>query len=225
MKKYFVKFYLLATAFFTMPVMAQSGLNIHIDKNGIDIQPETFMSYYQAPAERVNWLQGENIPEAQWPLLFEISRAGNVTTDRVWELRKQAASWLDVLNILKVPPSYFYYDVPDPQRLSPPYGRAYGYYRNHPTETVHWTDQDLVRLSSVRYITESTHRSVHEAIGLYQKYPHFVRSPVKGGSQKNYSKEHSREKSQQHESKKNNGGHDKHKENHGQHNKNKHAHK
>lgn len=156
------------------PVSAQAGFNIHIGENGVDIKPDEFINYYQAPPERIVWLQREKIPEEQWPLLFELARAGNVTPDRVWEIRRQQSNWNDVLGVINVPPSYFYYDVPSSNRLSPPYGKAYGYYRNHPTEVVRWSDSDLARLASVRFITESTHRPAHEAVVLYKKHPRFI---------------------------------------------------
>ena len=173
MKKLFFLLTLTSICCIT-PVSAQTGVNIHIGEHGIDIRPDAFISYYQAPPDRTVWLQREKIPEAQWPLLFEIARAGNVTPDRVWEIRRQQSSWYDVLNALKVPPSYFYYEVPAEQRLSPPYGRAYGYYRSHPTESVRWSDGDLVRLASVKYISDSTHRPVHEAVVIYEKQPQFI---------------------------------------------------
>lgn len=165
----------IALTSFSLSTSAQ-GINVHIGTDGIDIRPDAFVSYYHAPPESTLWLQRENIPELQWPLLFEIARAANVAPQRVWELRRQHPNWYDVLAALSVPASYFYYDVPATQQLSPPYGRAYGYYRNHPSEIVRWSDADLIKLASVKYIADSSRRPVHEAVVIYNKRPHFIRS-------------------------------------------------
>jgi len=155
---------------------AQAGYTIHIGKNGLVVLPDELVNYYQAPPDRVGWLNGAKIPEDQWPLLFELAHAGKVTPDRVWEIRRQQSGWADVLEELGVSPSYFYYEMPNTQRLSPPYGKAYGYYRNHPSETVRWSDEDLVKLASVRFITESTRKPAHEALAIYQSRPRFIRT-------------------------------------------------
>src|SRR5438552_3132464 len=118
-------------------VFAQSGLNIHIGAGGIDVQPDAFVSYYQAPSERVVWLRQENIPQDQWPLVFEIARASNTSPERVWEIRRHRSSWYEVISELNVPPSYFYYE---------------GYSRPRRG----WSDGDFVRLASVKYISGST---------------------------------------------------------------------
>jgi hypothetical protein len=218
MKKLFSLCFLQAIASLCcgMSVSAQSGLSIHIGKNGIDVRPDAFASYYQAPADRIGWLQRENIPTEQWPLLFEIARAGSVAPDRVWELRRQRSSWHDVLSALNVPPSHFYYDAPANQQLSPPYGRAYGYYRAHPAEIAHWSDGDLVRLASVKYISDSTHRPAHEAVVIYENNRHFIHTDYNDkaakqnrghGKVKVAKQNHGHGKAKQ---KKNNGNHGKH---------------
>jgi hypothetical protein len=155
--------------------LAQTGLNIHIGEDGIDIQPDAFVSYYHAAPERITWLQRNDIPVVQWPLLFEVARAANARLEDVWEMRKQHSNWYDVLTLLKVPSSYFYYDVPVEQKLSPPYGRAYGYYRSHPNEIVRWSDADFISFASVKYISDSTHRPAYEAVDIYRKRPNFIR--------------------------------------------------
>lgn len=170
---------------YVTPVFAQSGLNIHIGEDGIDIEPDTFISHYQAPLDKFTWLDNQNIPSEQWPLLFEIARAGNVSTDRVWELRRGATSWFDVLTALNVSPSYFYYDIQGAENLPPPYGKAYGYYRNHPYESVRWSDQDMIGLASVKYISESTHKRADQAIGIYQKKPKFIKKQTSKQQNKN----------------------------------------
>jgi len=167
---------LFYTIFVATVAVAQTGVTVHIDKGGIDIRPDALLSYYQAPHDRNLWLQQQKIPQSQWPLLFEIARAGNTTLEKVWEVRRQVSTWQDVLNTLTIPTTYFYYDVPNSEQLAPPYGRAYGYHRNNPNEVVKWSDDDLVKLASVKFITDSTRRPVQESVVIYQNQPDFIRS-------------------------------------------------
>ncbi len=89
------------------PAFAQ-GINLHIDKTGIDIQPDQFVSYYQSPPDRLSWLVEQNIPQQQWPLLFEIARAANVPLEQVWDVRRQRGNWNDVLGYFNVSSILFF---------------------------------------------------------------------------------------------------------------------
>ncbi len=167
---------LFAAIFVSAYSSAQSGLNVQINEQGINISQNAFTTYYQTANERIVWLNQQKIAQEQWPLLFETARAGNIPPEKVWESRKARSSWSEVLRDFNIPASYFYYETPAMQPLAPPFGQAYGYYKSHPDELPNWSDQDLIKLASVKYLSDSTHQPAQEAVALYLKDPNFIRN-------------------------------------------------
>jgi hypothetical protein len=158
---------------FSLPVYAQD-FNVHFGPGGIDIHPQTFSNYYSLPPERVSYLRERRIPDYQWPLYYEVARASNMDVARVIEERNRHRSWYDLLLALGLSPNFLYLDEPSYASLGPPYGRAYGYYRNNPSEVYRWSDSDLYNLAAVKFLSQSSHRPVTQVVHDYSRYPRFV---------------------------------------------------
>jgi hypothetical protein len=75
-------------------------------------------------------------------------------------------------------------------RVGPPYGKAYGHYRNKPRKkwnTIVLRDDDVVNLVNLKFVSEHYRRPPDEVIRLRSRGKHFVvinhdvRKSTKGG--------------------------------------------
>lgn len=95
---------------------------------------------------------------------FLSSHAG-VGVEAVWRSRSAGASWFDVALNFGVPMDTV---VLRPGRdYGPPYGKAWGYWKNHPKrgdKTFRLDDNDMIRMVEVHTLCRSTGKSVDDVI-------------------------------------------------------------
>jgi hypothetical protein len=112
--------------------------------------------YYNVPQREVIVIRERGIPYEEIPIVYFIARRANVLPGRIIDLRLRNNSWMDIISQLGLSPEIFYVPV-DVVVSGPPYGKAYGYYRNKPRgswKTIVLRDYDVINLVNLRFISE-----------------------------------------------------------------------
>lgn len=111
-------------------------------------------NYYEAPKDEVLAVQSRLAPE-EVPVAFHIATRAGVSPIEVAEARAAGHGWVEVGQRYGVGPAAFH--VPMERAPGPPYGNAWGYYRNKPQHewnTIRLTDREVIDLVNLRFLSE-----------------------------------------------------------------------
>jgi hypothetical protein len=84
--------------------------------------------YYHVPEREVVVAHERGIHEEELPVVFFIAQRAHVSPEAVVELHLRGMNWMDITFHYGLSPEIYYVPV----RHGPPYGHAYGHYKNHP---------------------------------------------------------------------------------------------
>ncbi|MBI3447475.1 MAG: hypothetical protein HY049_00940 [Acidobacteria bacterium] len=135
---------------------ASAGISVNLDflwkpdpKNDSQVYLHVANTAYQPPAEQVRAVYPQmKAPELDFPILLFMANEAHVSLSAVWDLRSKGTPWVQVMTRLNVPPDRVF--VPVQHDPGPPYGKAYGHWKNHPKEQVALTDSDVAYWVNVR---------------------------------------------------------------------------
>ncbi|MBI5560969.1 MAG: hypothetical protein HY883_06815 [Deltaproteobacteria bacterium] len=111
--------------------------------------------YFDVPEREVIVIKEKKMRDEEIPVVFFIARRARVPYLTVVNLRLSGMSWIEIALKYGLTPDVFY--VPGVVVTGPPYGRAYGYYRNKPRhkwKTIILTDGEVIDLVNLRFISE-----------------------------------------------------------------------
>jgi hypothetical protein len=131
--------------------------------------------YFRVPYHDVVVVEQRRLPPPEVPVAFFIAQHAHVSPSLVVDLRLGGRSWLDVSLHFGIGPEVFY--VPVAVVPGPPYGRAYGYYKNKPRKdwrTIVLADDDVVNLVNLRFVSEHYGVGPDVVIGRRSKGQDFV---------------------------------------------------
>lgn len=113
--------------------------------------------YYSVPQQEVIVVRDRHIPDEEIPVVFYLARQANVAPSIIIDLRLKGKSWMEITNIYGFGAEIYYVPVSADVKVGPPYGHAYGYYRNRPKKEwnkISLEDDDIVNLVNLKFITE-----------------------------------------------------------------------
>lgn len=108
--------------------------------------------FYHVPQREVIVVHERGIDEEELPVVYFLAQHAHVAPAVIVDMRLGRMSWMDITLHLGLSPEIYY--VP----LSPPYGKAYGYYKHHPRHTwkrMRLRDDEVVNQVNLYFI--STH--------------------------------------------------------------------
>lgn len=136
---------------------------------GIDPFLEAVHERFEARRETVEEI-ARSLPEPEIPVAFFLAERGRVAPERVARMRLGGSPWMDIAVELELSAEAFY--VPIDFDPGPPYGHAYGYFRQRPRgkwNTIRLPDTDIVNLVNLRFVSDVTGRSPEEIVDLHSK--------------------------------------------------------
>jgi hypothetical protein len=132
-------------------------------------------NYYHVPEREVCAVRERRIPDDEMPVVFFIARRAHVEPELVVKLRLDGRSWLEITRNYHLNPDIYYYKVSEVS--GPPYGKAYGYFKNHPRSEwreARLDDDDIVNLVNLRFICEHNRYQPQEVFRLRESGNNFV---------------------------------------------------
>lgn len=148
---------LLLTLVVTLnPARAQVQAGISIGEEGIRSFYLAVGEYFRTPEKEVVVVRQRGIPDEEIPVVMFLAARANVAPGVIIDLRLGGMTWTDICVRHKLSPEIFY--VPVRTEVSgPPYGKAYGYYKNKPRnqwKNITLSDADIVNLVNLRFVSE-----------------------------------------------------------------------
>lgn len=131
--------------------------------------------YYRVPEREIMVIRGRHIPDDDIPVVLFIAQRARVAPGAVVDLRLSGRSWMDISLHFGLGPEIYY--VPVKGAYGPPYGNAWGYYKNKPRKQWHkirLADDDVVNLVNLRFISEHYGRSPDEVMRMRSAGKDFV---------------------------------------------------
>ncbi len=124
------------------------------DQNGISEFHLAIGDYYRVPESEIVVVRNRHIPDEELPVVFFLARRARVTPEVVVNLRLGGKSWLEICHYYGMGADIFY--VPVQTVSGPPYGKAYGYYKNKPKKEwryIKLSDPDIVNLVNLKFMS------------------------------------------------------------------------
>ena len=134
--------------------------------------------HYRVPARQVVEIRNrQRISDDELPVIYFLAARARVQPSAIIDLRIKKMSWFDISLRFGLTADVFYVNV-GAQRIGPPYGNAYGYYRKYgPSKD--WkkfrlTDREVVDLVNLRFMSEYHGRTPEEIIEMRGRQSGFV---------------------------------------------------
>jgi hypothetical protein len=115
--------------------------------------------------------------DEELPVVYFLAARARVAPQVVIDLRVGKMSWLDIALRLRLSPEILFLPV-RMEKIGPPYGNAYGYYRNR-GRAGDWrglvlADREVVDLVNLRFMSEYHGLAPDEIMGLRGRHKSFV---------------------------------------------------
>lgn len=150
----------LAMLFVFSGLNSHAGVNIdiNIDGSASDNYYRSIADYHRVSERDVYYVRQRGIPDEELPVIFYLASLAGVAPRLVAdEYRKPGISLYDLTTIFGLGPDVYYYPV-KVKVDGPPYGKAYGYYKNKPKKewkNIKLSNSDIINLVNLRFISES----------------------------------------------------------------------
>jgi len=114
--------------------------------------------YYRVPPREVVVIRDHyRCPDEELPVVFFLAERAHVEPAVILRLRAGKKSWFEVAAYYHLSPSIFFIPV-TMERIGPPYGNAYGYYRKFGPKgdwkKAKLSDREIVDLVNLRFMSE-----------------------------------------------------------------------
>lgn len=113
--------------------------------------------YFSATQKEVTAARDRGVPDDEIPVVFFMSRLADVSPESVIDLRLNGASWQEVTKKHGFGSEIYYFPVKKNAVIVPPYGKAYGYYKNKPKKEwskIKLEDDDIVNMVNLEFMSE-----------------------------------------------------------------------
>jgi len=152
--KYLISFICLI---FLKTGFTQTDINagISVGSEGIKSFYFSISDYFRVPEQQVEIIRERKISDEELPVVFYVAGLTGEKPEVIVDVRVGGSSWYDISMKYGINASIFY--VPIESNPGPPYGKAYGYYKNKPKKewkNIILTDEDIINLTNLRFISE-----------------------------------------------------------------------
>jgi len=157
--------------------MTRAGVDVglSVDEDGVRSFYLAIGEHYRVPEREVVVVRERNVPDEELPVVFFLARHASVEPAAIVKLRLQGLSWMDITLRFSLSPAIFFVDFDrDP---GPPYGKAWGHFRNR--EKARWgevrlPDVDIVNIVNLKFVSEKYGYSPAEVVKMRARGDRFV---------------------------------------------------
>jgi len=131
--------------------------------------------HYKVAEKKVVVVKKKEIPDEELPVVFFLACRAEVAPEVIIKLRVGGKSWMDISTRFGLTAEIFYVSLK--QKPGPPYGKAYGHFKNRPKSkwsTIRLTDVEIVNFVNLKFISEHYGFSADEVIKMRAKGNSFV---------------------------------------------------
>ena len=175
------KIFLIPVLFISFLAVFPASSNARSEA-GMKITDEGVMGFYLAigdyfhvPEREVIIIRERRVRDEEIPVVFFLAQRASVSHNTIIKMRLSGMTWLEISLHYGLGPEIFY--VPVRVIKGPPYGRAYGYYRNKPRsawKAIMLNDAEIIDLVNLRFISEHYGYPAEEVIRLRSGGDNFI---------------------------------------------------
>jgi hypothetical protein len=154
----------------------QVDIGVSVGPGGLNSFYFSIHEYFRVPEREVIVVRERKIPDEEIPVVFFIAQRATILPAAVIDLRMAGKTWMDITLHFGLSPEIFYVPV-KVEVKGPPYGKAYGYYKNKPRKEwgkIRLVDADIVNLVNLKFVSEHHRHSAEEVIRMRSEGKHFV---------------------------------------------------
>jgi len=110
--------------------------------------------FYGVPQESVQKVRGRNVSDEELPVVFFFARRAGVAPEVILKLRLGGKSWMEIGLQYGVTAEAYYVPVNNPP--GPPYGKAYGHYKNRKKaqwNEIRLSDDEIVNFVNLKFVS------------------------------------------------------------------------
>jgi len=131
--------------------------------------------YYRVPQKEVVIIRERGLPVEEVPVVLFIAKRARISPAAVINFRLSGSTWLNIMLRFGLSPEILY--VPVKGVHGPPYGKAYGHYKNKPKKKwgkIVLGDDDVINLVNLKFISDYHGFSPEEVIKMRSQGKNFV---------------------------------------------------
>ncbi len=154
---------------------ADVNIGLSIGDDGIKGFYLAIGEHYKVAEKEVVVVKKRRVPDEELPVVFFLAVQAGVAPKVIIDLRLKGMSWMDVTLHFGLNAEIFY--VPVKVNPGPPYGKAYGHFKNKPKKKwneIRLVDADIVNFVNLKFISERYGYSPDEIIKMRKKGKNFV---------------------------------------------------
>ncbi len=159
---------------------ADTNIGIRADESGIKEFYLSIGDHYKAPEKEVLIVKKRGIPDDDLPVVFFLSKRAGVSPGVIIDLHLGGKSWMDITFHYGFTAEIYYVEVKEVK--GPPYGKAYGHFKNKPKKgwkTIKLVDTDIVNFVNLRFLSEHYGYSPDEIIRMRSEGASFAKINAK----------------------------------------------
>ncbi|MCK5237673.1 MAG: hypothetical protein KAR06_11915 [Deltaproteobacteria bacterium] len=140
---------------FSTDARADFSIGVSASDEGITGFHLAIGEFYSVPKSEVVMIRKRKIPDDELAVVFFLSKHSGISVSAIARLRLGGMSWMEItLKYGLSPDIYFVKFDRDP---GPPYGKAYGYYKNKPKskrKSITFSDADIVNFVNLKFVSQ-----------------------------------------------------------------------
>jgi hypothetical protein len=150
-------------------------LGVSADKDGVKDFHLAIGSHYKVSEKAIALGKKKGLQDNELPVLFYLSAQTGKKPEALLELRRKGKSWMDISFHFGLGAGAFY--VPLKEVKGPPYGKAYGHFKNTPRKkwnSIVLTDADIVNFVNLKFLSVHYGCSPDEVVKMKAKGKSFA---------------------------------------------------
>jgi hypothetical protein len=152
-----------------------SDIRLSVGDDGLKSFYFAIGDYYDVPEKQIIIVRRSKIPEEEMPVVFFLARKANVSPEVILKMRLLGKSWWHITEHFGLNAGIYY--IPVKGNPLPPYGKAYGHYKNK--KKSQWgkivlSDIDIINLVNLCFISEHWGWAPEDVIKMRAKGGNFV---------------------------------------------------
>mgnify|MGYP006297851517 CR=1 FL=1 len=168
---------------------ADVDIGLSIGDDGLKSFYLAIGDHYRASEKEISIVRRSKIPEEEIPVVFFLARKADVSPEVILKMRLLGKSWWEITTHFGLNASIYY--VPVKGNPLPPYGKAYGHYKNK--KKSQWgkivlSDVDIINFVNLRFISEHWGYEPEEVIKMRANGRNFVNINSEVKAKKNKSR-------------------------------------
>ena len=132
-------------------------------------------NYYRVPEREVIVIRERRVPDYDIPVVLFLAERARVSPATIVDMRLGGRRWMDIVVHFGLSPEVFY--VPVSIQPGPPYGKAYGHYKNKKRDqwrTIVLDDDDIVNFVNLRFLSAYHRRPAEDIVRMRGSGVEFV---------------------------------------------------